>query len=267
MLSALIFSLVVAGPECCNGMTAYLSDPAFIASHPLPLPLHWKAKEGSMLTYKARDGKTTSGFFVPANAGNTMGVVMIHEWWGLNDYIKREAERLHDELGAAVLAVDLYGGKVAATSQEASALVRTVQEPDARAVLGGAIDALKARKTNEIGTIGWCFGGGWSHRAAIIGGKDVKACVMFYGSPSLDAGDLNRLNAPVMMFWGTQDANINSALVNKFTSAMRMAGKPLATFAYEAPHGFANPSNPKFNQAAADDSHAKVLDFFKERLK
>src|SRR4051812_40151718 len=99
MLNALLLTAAIAsGSYCCNGMTAYLGDPAFIASHYNPVPLKWKAKQGAMRSYRTPDGKMSTCFFVPAKPGNTAAIVMVHEWWGLNDYIKREAERFHNEL-------------------------------------------------------------------------------------------------------------------------------------------------------------------------
>src|SRR3954468_24649459 len=107
------FALMIAAgpqPSCCSGMARFLKDPAFLASHIPPAPLRFKATEGKMVTFKSPDGHPGSGFFVPARKGVRNAILMFHEWWGLNDYIKREAEKLHDELGSAVLAVDLYDG-------------------------------------------------------------------------------------------------------------------------------------------------------------
>jgi carboxymethylenebutenolidase len=268
----LLLTLALAGSQkasCCSGMAQFVDDPAFTAAHIAPVAIHFKAKEGKMVSF-ATSGAEGHGFLVPANKGNSAAVLMFHEWWGLNDNIKSEAERLHNEIGAAVLAVDLYDGKVTADPSEAGKLMQGMDQKRGVALVHGAIDALENGKlahAKGLGTIGWCFGGGWSHRAAIEGGPVVKACVIYYGMPSTDQADLARLKAPVLMFWGTKDGFINAKVVSDFEAAMKKAGKPLTTHAFDAVHAFANPSNPKYDKAAATTSHAETLAFFRKNLK
>jgi carboxymethylenebutenolidase len=234
------------------------------------LPLRFAAKAGKMVRFRTSDGKTAGGFYVPPKRNGGPGIVMVHEWWGLNDYIRREAERLHDQLGYGVLAVDLYEGHVAKTPEEAGKLMQTVRTPRGTAIVGGAVKALAGGslgvKSGRIGTIGWCFGGGWSHRAAIAGGPAVKACVMYYGMPDTDPASLERLKAPVLMVWATRDGWINQGVVDKFKSAMAAAKKPLTVLPFDADHGFANPSNPKFDRAAADKAWAATVSFYRKHL-
>jgi carboxymethylenebutenolidase len=250
-------------------MAQFVDDPAFTAAHLAPAPIRLQAKDGKMVAF-ATSGVEGHGFFVPAKKGNSTAILVFHEWWGLNDYVKREAEALHNELGAAVLAVDLYDGKVTADPKEAGKLMQSMDQTRGIALVHGAIDALengKLAKAKGLGTIGWCFGGGWSHRAAIEGGAAVKACVIYYGMPSTSQADLARLKAPVLMFWGTQDGFINAKVVSDFEAAMNKAGKPLKTQSFNAVHAFANPSNPKFDKAATATSHAETLAFFRKNLK
>ncbi len=223
-----------------------------------------------MVEFRSMDGRPGHGYFVPGNKGNTNAILMFHEWWGLNDNIKEEAERLHAELGAAVLAVDLYDGRVTADPQTAGKLMQGMDQPRGDALVNGALSALKSGPLDHaksIGTIGWCFGGGWSDRAAIAGGGKVQACVIYYGMPSTKTEDLARLKAPVLMFWGTQDGFINGKVVADFEAAMKKAGKPLKTHSFDAVHAFANPSNPKYDKEAAAIAHSETLDFFKAHLK
>lgn len=254
-------------PTCCS-MADMAYDPAFLAAHAPPLPLHFRAKSGAMIEFRT-PGATGHGFYVPASKSSKAGVLMFHEWWGLNDYIKREAERLHDELGGAqVLAVDLYDGKVASTSAEAGKLMQAMNESRGRELAAGGLAYLKdIGMAKKVGTIGWCFGGGWSQRAAIEGGPDVQACVIYYGMPSTDPADLAKLKAPVLMFWGKKDGFINQKVVDGFVAAMKQAHRSIETHAYDAVHAFANPSNPKFDKAAADDAHTRTLAFFGKLLK
>lgn len=268
----LLTLLVQAGtqPACCSGMAQFVEDPAFAAAHLPPAPIRFQAKDGKTVTFKVKGGAAGHGFFVPANKGNNEAILMFHEWWGLNDNIRNEAEKLHGELGAAVLAVDLYDGKVTADAQEAGKLMQGMNQARGVALVNGALDAIKdgdLAKAKRIGTIGWCFGGGWSHRASIEGGSHVQACVIYYGMPTTDPADLARLKAPVLMFWGTQDGFINAKVVGNFEAAMKKAGKPITTHSSNAVHAFANPSNPKYDKAAAATSHTETLAFFRRHLK
>jgi carboxymethylenebutenolidase len=269
MLLLITLALAVGQkPSCCSGMAQFVGDPAFTAAHVAPVNIHFQAKEGKMVAFAATGGEG-HGYFVPAKKGNRTAILMFHEWWGLNDNIKQEAERLHNELGSAVLAVDLYDGKVAANPGEAGKLMQGMNQQRGVALVHGAIGALEGKLAHAkvLGTIGWCFGGGWSDRAAIEGGPDVKACVIYYGMPSTDPTDLKRLKAPVLMFWGTQDGFINAKVVGGFETAMKNAGKSLKTHSFNAVHAFANPSNPKYDKAAAATSHAETLAFFRKNLR
>lgn len=250
-------------------MKGFLKDPSFIASHISPVAFKFHAIEGKMVSFKT-SGAEGHGFFVPASQGSRSAILMFHEWWGLNDNVKQEAEKLHNELGSAVLAVDLYDGKVTADAAAAGKLMGAMDQARGTALVDGALVAVKngaLAKARSIGTIGWCFGGGWSDRAAVQGGKNVQACVIYYGMPATDPASLARLSAPVLMFWGTQDGFINAKVVSNFEAAMKKAGKPLKTHSFDAVHAFANPSNPKYDKAAAATSHAETLAFFRAHLK
>jgi carboxymethylenebutenolidase len=254
--------------SCCSGMAHFVGDPAFTAAHVAPVKIHFQAKLGKMVSFAAIGGEGR-GYLVPAKKGNRNGILMFHEWWGLNDNVKQEAERLHNELGAAVLAVDMYDGKMTTDPAEAGKLMQGMNQQRGNSIVRGAIKALEGPlgHSKGLGTIGWCFGGGWSHRAAIEGGPDVKACVIYYGMPSTDPADLKKLKAPVLMFWGTQDGFINAKVVSGFEQAMKKAGKPLKTHSFNAVHAFANPSNPKYDKAAAATSHTEALAFFRKNLR
>lgn len=273
LLPILLGALVSQGQSCCDtGMSQFLDRPSFAAMHLSPVPFAFQAKEGKNVSFKASDGTSASGFFVPAKPGNRSALLVFHEWWGLNDYIRQEAEKLHDELGSAVLAVDLYDGKVATEAKEAQALMGAAEKNSARttAISSGGLAALTGgslAKASRVGTIGWCFGGGQSFWAAVNGGSKVNACVIYYGMPSTDPAVLAKLKAPVLMIWGTKDDFINSKVVSGFKTAMAKAHKSLQTVSYEAVHAFANPSNPKYSKVDAADAHKRTLAFLKPKLR
>ncbi len=116
-------------------------------------------------------------------------------------------------------------------------------------------------------TIGWCFGGGWSLQTALIGGKQVLGCVMFYGMPETDVNKLKTLNCDVIGFFAEKDGWITPKVVDTFKDNMKVAGKKVSTFEYDAEHAFANPSNPHYNKEATTDAYSKAIPFIKERMK
>lgn len=249
-------------------MAALSMDPKFAEAHLPPRPMRFAPTTGKDVTFAASDGKSASGFYVPAKAG-APAIIMVHEWWGLNDYIKREAQTFGSK-GYAVLAVNLYDGPAATSAKEAGEKMNAVKPERCQAILNGAISSLTSGKLGtkytKLGTIGWCFGGGWSHRAAIAGGPAVKACVMYYGMPDTDQADLAKLKAPVLMVWATQDKWINKGVVDGFKSAMSTAKKPLTVLPFNEDHAFANPSNPKYSKKDATTAMNATLAFFKKYL-
>jgi carboxymethylenebutenolidase len=270
LLAALLFAGHPQTASCCGSMAAFANDPAFIAAHPNPLPFDFAPKDGHNVAFKASIGSDARGYYVPPVAGDHAAVILVHEYWGLNDYIRQEAERLHQNTGYAVLAVDLYDGKIATDSTTAAQYMAGVDEERCIAIVDGAIHALKNNtfgfKPTTIGTVGYCFGGGWSERTAVVGGKNIQACVVYYGMPDMRPESLAMLKAPVLMFQGKQDSWINDKVVSQFEAAMRKAHKSLEVRAYDAPHAFANPSNPKYNAAAEADAMTRELAFFKAHL-
>ena len=242
------------------------SNTNFTMSHATPLPYKHLSETGKDITYNTADGKTAHAYELLAKEPSKDYIFVIHEWWGLNDYIKRESEKLYKELGNVnVLALDLYDEKVTDTREQAAQYMRAVSQERAREIIEGAIDYVG--KDAEIGTIGWCFGGGWSLQAAIMAKSQAKACVIYYGMPEKDIQKLQSLHCDVLGIFGTQDSSINPKVVKEFEGNMGKAGKKLIVHNYDAVHAFANPSNPKYNKTATADAWSHTLAFFKERMK
>lgn len=189
-------------------------------------------------------------------------VLVIHEFWGLNPHIKHWADRLAAD-GYAALAVDLYGGKVAATREEAMALVKSVDPARAQEVLKAAHAFLleDARvKAPRTGTIGWCFGGGWSLRAAMAL-PELDAAVIYYGNPVTDPQQLATIKAPVLGIFGTKDASIPPEKVAELRKALDEAGVQHRILEFEAEHAFANPSGARYDARAAAAAWQEVSAF------
>ncbi len=269
----LMFSILAAQAQqrsCCtqsaNGLFADLgNDNSFVNSHHAPMPMEYGGV-GAMIQYPTIDGQTASAYEIKSKVKSNRVLLVIHEWWGLNDYIKREADELAAQIGdVTVLALDLYDGGVATDAEGARGLMQGVKDARARAIVQGAI--AYAGKGASIGTVGWCFGGGWSMQASLIAGKQAKACVIYYGMPEEDEKKVAMLSAPVLGIFAKNDGWISSAVVEKFEKNMKAAGKSLTVKMYDADHAFANPSNPKYNKSAGDDAHAATVGFFKKHLK
>jgi carboxymethylenebutenolidase len=243
----------------------FASDADFTAGHEEPLAYTHQTTDGREIGFNTPDGKKARAFVYMAPGNSNKYLLVIHEWWGLNDHIKREAERYFKELkGVNVMALDLYDGKVASTREEAQQYVQAVDEERARSIIKGALNL--AGKDAEIATIGWCFGGGWSLQAAILAGDQAEACVIYYGMPEQDVQRLKQLDCEVLGIFASQDGHITPQVVEQFKENMKKADKELEVKMYDAKHAFANPSNPSFDKTAAEDAFKLSIAFLKEQL-
>lgn len=252
-------------PSCCSPSStqefAMLSkNESFVASHLAPLPFVLEGGKGKMITIKTA-GSKANAYEVKAPKTSKNYLFVFHEWWGLNDYVKQEAERLQKELGNLnVIAIDLYDGQVTSDPDSAGKIMGSIKDERAREIINGVIKY--AGKDAKISTIGWCFGGGWSLQAALMCKTQAVACVVYYGYPELNLDKLKSLNCSVLGLYAKNDDWINPELVGKFEKAMKSTGKTLTVKIYDdAVHAFANPSNPKYNKEAATDAHARVLEY------
>ncbi len=205
----------------------------------------------------------------PANAGSVPGLVLVHEWWGLNDWVRQQADRFARR-GYAALAVDLYRGEVAHDREHAHELMRGLTDERALADMRAAFDYLagpgssaKDKSGGEgdipagvcagrpVGVIGWCMGGGQALRLAIAEPR-VGGTVVCYGRPVTDVEQLRRLRGPLLGIWGQMDRGIE---VEPFRKALEEAGVRATQHVYPgAGHAFLNENNSRgYNaeQAAA----------------
>ncbi len=263
-------ALSQSSKSCCDvsstaAFAMLATDEKFVAAHLDPIPVNFVPEQGKDVTFKTSSSVDGRGFEIKSDKATNNYLIIVHEWWGLNDYIRQEAEKLQKELGLVnVLALDLYDGKVASTQQEAGKYMGEAKEDRIREIIKGALDYIgpKAR----VGTIGWCFGGGWSLQTALMGGKQTMACVMYYGMPETDVEKLKGLNGPVLGIFAQKDAWITPAKVKEFEGTMKRIGKKLNVKSYDADHAFANPSNPKYDKIASADAHKLVIAFLKKHL-
>jgi carboxymethylenebutenolidase len=193
-------------------------------------------------------------------------VMVIHEWWGLNDQIKAVTAEFAKN-GFLTLAIDLFDGKVVETPEQARELSRGVAENPAQAA-----DTLKSwiawlrrdkRCNGHVATIGFCFGGGWSLNASLD--SPVDATVIYYGNVRKTVDELVPLKGPVLMHCGLQDKFINADMVKGFEAAAKQAGKSVTVYVYDADHAFANPTGASFPymKDAADLAWKRTIAFLK----
>ncbi|MDN3550908.1 dienelactone hydrolase family protein [Mucilaginibacter aquaedulcis] len=253
-------------PSATRQFAMLASNPKFQMEHKTPLPVHFQSAIGTTINYKTADGKESAAYFLKAKKATNNYILVIHEWWGLNDFVKRESEKIYNDLGNVnIIDVDLYDGKVATTREDAGKFMQAVNDNRAKAIINGAI--AYAGKNAHIATLGWCFGGGWSLQASLLAGKQAAACVVYYGMPEQDVNKLKTLNADVLGNFANKDQWINPKVVAKFDDDMKKAGKKVYLHQYDADHGFANPSNPIYDSNATKDAYANTITFLKARLK
>jgi carboxymethylenebutenolidase len=240
------------------------TDKDFVAAHLSPLPYTY-AGAGEDITYKTADGTDAHAWLIKAGKPTNYYLFVVHEWWGLNDYIKKESEKMANDLGLNVIALDLYDKQVATTREDAAKIMQTVKTERAMAIIKGAY--AYAGSDAKVFTIGWCFGGGWSLQAAIEGGKQAVGCIMYYGQPEKDVNRLKTINCDIIGFFGNKDQWPSPAMVDEFVKTANAAGVKLIVNRYEATHAFANPSNPDYDKEATADAYSKVKEFVMARMK
>jgi carboxymethylenebutenolidase len=212
-------------------------------------------------------GSESAKAYVARPKGKPAGAILVlHEWWGLNDGVKHEADELAKE-GYLALAVDLYKGKVATDPKEAAELMGAKDEKWGDQVEEAGLEWLKGQKAGKVATIGWCMGGGESLKASLNDPKDVNATIIYYGMPITDVAKLKTLQGPVLGIWANKDGWITPAKVAEFDKALTDAGVKHEFHAYDADHAFANPSGGRYNGEAAKDAREKMRKFLAANVK
>ncbi|HKN59830.1 MAG TPA: dienelactone hydrolase family protein [Candidatus Acidoferrales bacterium] len=218
------------------------------------------------------NGKDTVGGFLatPEKPGRYPGLIVVHEWWGLNDWVKEQTVKLASQ-GFVALAVDLYRGKVAADASEAHELSRGL--PDDRAIvdLMAGIVYLTTRNDVEhgrIGAIGWCMGGGYAVQLAMHVPR-LGACVVNYGALPTDPNDLQNIGAPFLGNFGADDRGITPTDVQAFQKSMETLDRKVDIKIYDgAGHAFENPNNKDgYRPQAAEDAWNRTVAFLNKYLR
>jgi carboxymethylenebutenolidase len=229
-----------------------------------------RSPKSETVRYPSGDEKVAGYLALPDSGGRHPALVVIQEWWGLNDWVKEQAQKFADQ-GYVALAVDLYRGKSAADPSQAHELMRGLPHDRAVRDLKAAFDYLASRSDvnkNKIGSVGWCMGGGYSLELAENEPK-LAACAVNYGALPTDPAVIQKIQAPVLGNFGAEDRGIPPQAVRAFERAMKAAGKTIDVKVYDgAGHAFENPNNKAgYRQDAATDAWARMLGFFSKTLK
>ncbi len=219
------------------------------------------------VTIPTAGGRTANLAVAWPKAAKAPVVILIHEWWGLNDQIKSVAAEFAAQ-GYVAIAIDLFGKPAATTPEAAKALMAGLDPVAATDLMVSTIAWARghARSTGRVGTIGWCFGGGWSLNASLA--TPVDATVIYYGNVKKTAAELKSLKGPVLGHFGRLDKSIDAPMVEGFEAAMKEAGLAdrLSVDWYDADHAFANPTGARYDAEDAALAWKRTLAFFEANL-
>ena len=228
------------------------------------------AVASSTVTYSAPSGQVQAYLSRPDTREPRPGLVVVQEWWGLDEHIKDITRRFAAE-GYVALAPDLYHGTVTAEPDEAQKLMMALDKPRAVQEVAAGVRWLRGQpacRGQKLATIGYCMGGALSLAAAIELGGELDACVIYYGRNPDPIDQVQRVQCPVLGIYGEADQGVPPAEVERLAQAMQRHGKSFQHHIYPgAPHAFFNDTRPQVYRAeAARDAWQKTLAFFAQHL-
>ena len=247
-----------------DGFKSFSADSNFANAHEKPSQVNSPFK-GEDITIDVENDSVANLYEVSSATPSHKYLILFHEWWGLNQHIRKTADSFRDSLSDVnVIAVDLYDGKVASESSRASQLMSSTDEQRVQKIIRSVVKYCGEKA--EICTVGWCYGGGWSLYAAIDSPKNCKGCVMYYGMPEEDSIRLSNLSAPLLGIFATKDKWITTDIVKNFEKKLTKLGKKFNFQTYDSYHAFANPSNPNYDKRNAENAAKIVLRFIRANL-
>ena len=229
---------------------------------------------GKTVNFKRPDGQDVNGYLAePAGSTPAPGIVVIQEWWGLNDQIKKVADKLA-AAGYRALVPDLYRGKVALAANEAEHLMNELNFGDAAGQdVRGAVTYLKGSGSTKVGVTGFCMGGALTVLSSVFV-PELDAAVTWYGYPPLEYVDAGKIKAPLMGHWATQDVPFPIAGVDALEQKLQDATVAFEFHRYAAKHAFANDTADskgldflKYDPAAAELAWSRTMAFFAKHLR
>ena len=222
-----------------------------------------------MISYKSGNDTVQAYLAIPEGDGPFPGLIVIHEWWGLTDWIKENADSFADD-GYAAIAIDLYRGKSTSNPKEAAELSGSVTKERAITDLKAAYNYLQNLPnvdSEKIGSIGWCMGGGYSLQTA-LNIPDLNACIIAYGRLTDDTNEVKKINCPVLGIFAEKDPNITPEKVHAFENLLNVEGKENRIIIYpNVSHAFMNPENKKgYDESTANEAWNQIYSFLDDNL-
>lgn len=226
-----------------------------------------------MIQFKRPDGQLVDGYLVePADKTNAPGVVVIQEWWGLDEEVKAVADRLV-KAGYRALVPDLYRGKLALDAKEAEHLMGELNFGEAAGQdIRGAVQYLKATGSSKVAVTGFCMGGALTVLSACKV-PELDGTIVWYGYPPLEFVDASAIKKPMLAHWALQDDFFNISGVDALEEKLKQAGVPYDFQRYDAKHAFANPKSEirglpplQYNAAAAELAWNRTIEFLNKNL-
>jgi carboxymethylenebutenolidase len=237
-------------------LAAILADPVLAQA---------QAEQTKLTRIKTKGGRDAGAAIAMPAKLPAPTLLLIHEWWGLNDQIKAVAVEFANQ-GYMAVAVDLMNGQVANDATQAGTLSQAVKADEATDTMASWVDWARNHQnsTRKLATVGWCFGGGWSLNASVA--TPVDATVIYYGRCNLPTEQLAKLQGPVLGHFGSRDKFINKPMVDTFEANMKAAGKPYTVHWYDADHAFANPTGGNYDREDAQLAWTRTMDFLKQNI-
>jgi carboxymethylenebutenolidase len=248
--------------SCCakpNNMQALALNKDFKAAHADPEPYTLAAQRGVMISFPADSAKGRA-YYIPATGPSNKVLLVFHEWWGLNDYIKEMADKLNEDLANVhVYAIDLYDGRIATTADNAAKMMNGLSQKRVNQLLRGIVNYVGPDK--RIATLGWCMGGTYSFQATLKCRRQAAGCVMYYGFPDKNTKTRSMLQTDVLYIRGKKDKFISEEDVSNFGELVKQSKHQFILSSFDADHAFANPSNPNHEPAATQMAYDKAKAF------
>jgi carboxymethylenebutenolidase len=218
-----------------------------------------------MATLSNADGQPLPGFLDETAGAGAPAVLVVHEYWGLNEQVRGIARRLAAE-GFLAFAVDLFHGQLATDAEAASRLKQALDARRAMAELHRAVHAMLPKSGGRVGVLGFCMGGAYA-LATAAANPEVKACVPFYGIPGPEVADVTRIRCKVLGHYANRDSFVSTERVNALEKALAAAGVDATLHRYQAEHAFANERRPEaYAPEAAALAWKRTLAFLHREL-
>lgn len=262
------FFLLIASAFCLLTGNSYgqsFTPSALNTALLAPTPLKDMPKKGSMILFPTDDGLQANAFYIPSDKPSDMALFIFHEWWGLNDNVKREAALWHKLLGGrvAVYALDIYDGNTAKDPETAEKLMRHIDYSRGCTIVRGALTHIGQGK--HVAMLGWGLGGSWAFTAAIQAETAATACVMYYGFPEPDIMRVRNLYCDVLYIRADRDELIKLSEVQEFEKKVQASDKNVTMIRFPAAHAFANPGSEHYDAELAEVARNHSLKFIKDR--